>query len=219
MESPCVAAVGSRNPSKDRITRTRRLVRYQVADVFTIVSGLAAGFDRVAHETALEEGGQTIAVLGTPLSRTYPEENSSLQQRTAETCLVVSQVPFRRYESRDWQWNRGFFPGRNKTMSALGEATIMVEAEESSGTLIQAQAALRQGRGPFILDNCVRNPRLSWPERFRAKGAIKVKEYCDVQRHLPTGIPQDRRHLQPLCCHRVDRHSAFRFPVRYRRNW
>lgn len=93
MESPCGAVVGSRNPSQNGITRTRRLVRYLVADGFAIVSGLAAGIDRVAHETVPEEGGQTIAVLGTLLSRTCPKENSSLQQRIAETCLVVSQVP------------------------------------------------------------------------------------------------------------------------------
>ena len=190
-DSPCVAVVGSRNPSKDGIARTRRLVRCLVADGFTVVSGLAAGVDRVAHETALEEGGQTIAVLGTPLSRTYPKENSLLQQRIAETCLVVSQVPVQRYESRDWRWIRGFFPERNKTMSALSEATIIVEAGESSGTLIQAQAALRQGRRLFILDNCFRNPRLTWPERFRTKGAIKVREFGDIQRNLPAAIPEN----------------------------
>ena len=192
VESPCVAVVGSRNPSKGGIARTRRLVRSLVADEFTIVSGLAAGIDRVAHETALEAGGQTIAVLGTPLSRTYPRENSELQQRIAKTCLVISQVPVQRYESQDWRWNRGFFPERNKTMSALSKATIIVEAEESSGTLIQARAALQQARRLFILDNCFRNPRLTWPERFLAKGAIKVKDYDDVQRHLPAEIPENR---------------------------
>ena len=192
IESPCVAVVGSRNPSKQGIERTRRLVRLLVADGFTIVSGLAAGIDTVAHETALQEGGQTIAVLGTPLSRTYPKENSELQQRIVEKCLVISQVPVKRYESQDWRWNRGFFPERNKTMSALSKATIIVEAGESSGTLIQARAALQQNRKLFILDNCFRNTQLTWPSRFLAKGAIKIKEYDDVQRHLPTELPENR---------------------------
>ena len=64
------------------------------------------------------------------------------------------------------------FPERNKTMSALGEATITVEAGESSGTLMPAQAALWQSRSLFIRDNCFRNPRLNWQERLRTKGAI-----------------------------------------------
>ena len=192
VESPCVAVVGSRNPSREGIARTRRLVRLLVADGFTIVSGLAAGIDRVAHETALEAGGQTIAVLGTPLSRCYPRENSELQQQIAKTCLIISQVPVWHYESKDWRWNRGFFPERNKTMSALSKATIIVEAGESSGTLIQARAALQQERGLFILDNCFQNPRLTWPEQFLAKGAIKIKECDDVRRHFPAEIPENR---------------------------
>ncbi len=183
-ESPCVAVVGSRKPSPEGIARTRRLVRLLVNDEFTIVSGLAAGIDYTAHTTALDAKGLTIAVLGTPLSRTYPRENAELQKRIAETCLVISQVPVRRYESRDWRWNRRFFPERNKTMSALSKATIIVEAGEISGTLIHARAALRQNRKLFILDNCFRNPGLTWPARFEAKGAIRVREYDDIRRHL-----------------------------------
>ena len=69
-------------------------------------------------------------------------------------------------------------------MSALTEATIIVEAGETSGTLTQARAALQQGRKLFILDSCFRNPHLTWPARLEAKGAVRVREYGDVQRAL-----------------------------------
>jgi DNA processing protein len=184
VESRCVAVVGTRKPSPEGIVRTRRLVRELVKDQFTVVSGLAAGVDRVAHETAIECEGRTIAVIGTPLSHAYPRENADLQQRIARDFLLISQVPVRRYETQDYRMNRLFFPERNVTMSALTEATIIVEAGDTSGTLIQARAALQQGRKLFILDSCFRNPLISWPQKFADKGAIRVMDYNDIRHHL-----------------------------------
>ena len=84
--------------------------------------------------------------------------------------------------------NRLFFPERNVTMSALTEATIIVEAGDTSGTLIQARAALHQGRKLFILDSCFRNPSISWPQKFADKGAIRVMDYDDIRQHLSPQI-------------------------------
>lgn len=184
IDSRCIAVVGSREASAEGIARTRKLVRALVEDGYTIVSGLAAGVDTAAHETALEAGGRTIAVIGTPLSHTYPRENAKLQRRLADEYLVISQVPVSRYEKQDWRRNRAFFPERNVTMSALTVATIIVEAGETSGTLYQARAAVAQKRKLFILDSCFRNPKLTWPQRYAEKGAIRVKEYDDIRRHL-----------------------------------
>jgi DNA processing protein len=185
-ESRSVAVVGTRKPTPDGETRTRQLVRKLVKDGFTIVSGLAAGIDTVAHETAIEEGGRTIAVIGTPLSHTYPKDNAELQRKIASEYLLISQVPVRRYESQDCRMNRLFFPERNVTMSALTEATIIVEAGETSGTLIQARAALHQGRKLFILDSCFRRG-LKWPQKYADRGAIRVMDYDDIgQRLSPT---------------------------------
>jgi DNA processing protein len=184
-ESRSVAVVGTRKPSPDGISRTRRLVKELVKDRFTIVSGLAVGIDTVAHATALEAGGLTIAVIGTPLSYIYPRENTDLQRKIASEFLVISQVPVRRWERQDYRRNRLFFPERNITMSALTEATIIVEAGETSGTLIQARAALAQGRKLFILDSCF-GKGLKWPQRFADKGAIRVTDYDDIRRHLST---------------------------------
>ena len=182
--SRSVAVVGTRQPSPEGLLRTKRLVRNLVEDEFTIVSGLAAGIDRMAHETAMEENGRTIAVIGTPLCHSYPKQNAGLQQRIAEEFLVVSQVPVKRYENQDHSFNRSFFPERNITMSALTEATIIVEAGETSGTLGQGRAAIRQNRRLFILDSCFQDQRLTWPTNLEAKGAIRVKDYNDIQRVL-----------------------------------
>ena len=190
--SRSVAVVGTRNPSRDGLARTRRLVKELVKDELTIVSGLAAGVDTMAHETAIAEGGRTIAVIGTPLSHSYPRENADLQRHIAENFLIVSQVPVKRYEDQDYLSNRSFFPARNITMSALTEATIIVEAGETSGTLIQARAAIRQRRKLFVLDSCFRNPRLSWPATLEAKGAIRVRNYHDIRDSLPTAPNQNR---------------------------
>ncbi len=185
VSSRCVAVVGTRKPSDEGKARTKRIVRELVKDGFTVVSGLAAGVDTVAHETAIDAGGRTIAVIGTPLSHVYPRENAELQKRIASEFLVISQVPVCRYERQDYRMNRLFFPERNITMSALTEATIIVEAGETSGTLIQAKAALQQGRKLFILDSCFKKANLTWPHKLAEQGAIRVKDYEDVRRHLP----------------------------------
>lgn len=183
-ETKCVAIVGSRKVSQDGIQRTKQLARYLVKDGFTIVSGLAKGVDTEAHKTAIENNGNTIAVIGTPLYAYYPPENKELQNYISDHHLLLSQVPFLIYSRQDYRINRGYFPERNKTMSALTDATIIVEASDTSGTLIQARAAFYQGRKLFILDNCFRNKELSWPARFEKMGAIRVKSYEDIRRVL-----------------------------------
>jgi DNA processing protein len=188
VDSRCVAVVGTRKPSPEGIKRTQQLVRKLVKDDFTAVSGLATGVDTVVHETAIECDGRTIAVIGTPLSHTYPRDNVELQRRIARDFLLISQVPVRRYEAQDYRMNRLFFPERNVTMSALTEATIIVEAGDTSGTLIQARAALQQGRKLFILDSCFRNPSISWPQKYADKGAIRVMDYDDIRQHLSPQI-------------------------------
>ncbi len=185
VETRSVAVVGTRKPSDDGIARTRKLVKNLVADGYTIVSGLAKGIDTAAHTTAIEMGGKTIAVLGTPLNRVYPKENEALQKRIGEEFLVLSQVPVLRYlEAKDPRANRFFFPERNITMSALTLGTIIVEASETSGTLYQARAALDQRRKLFILDSCFQRDDITWPAKFAERGAIRVRDYDDIRRHL-----------------------------------
>ena len=125
-----------------------------------------------------------MAVIGTPISEVYPKENAELQRRIASEFLLVSQVPVLRYKSQGANWNRLFFPERNKTMSALTEATIIVEASETSGTLIQAKAALDQRRKLFILESNFSNPAITWPAKYERLGAIRVREFADIEREF-----------------------------------
>lgn len=184
-ESPRrIAVVGTRQVSAEGEARTRKLVRGLVEHDFTIVSGLAQGVDTIAHKTAIESGGKTIAVIGTPISEVYPRENAELQQQIARDFLLVSQVPILRYNAQSPRWNRLFFPERNKTMSALTQATVIVEAGETSGTLIQAKAALDQGRKLFILESNFSNPDITWPRRYEKLGARRVLTLEDILSEL-----------------------------------
>jgi DNA processing protein len=179
-----VAIVGTREPSEEGLRRTAKLASLLVRDGVTVVSGLAKGVDTMAHETAIKHGDRTIAVIGTPIDQVYPKENAQLQQRIAREHLLVSQVPVLVYSKRPPTVNRMFFPERNITMSALTQATIIVEAGETSGTLIQARAALKQSRKLFILESNFQNPKLTWPKRYEALGAIRVRDYEDIAAHL-----------------------------------
>lgn len=182
--TPAVAVVGTRKPSEEAVQRARHLARKLVEDGYTVVSGLAEGIDTAAHEAALEAGGQTIAVIGTPLGQVYPKSNAALQERIARDYLLISQVPVERYEAQNPRTNRFFFPERNKTMAALTEATVIVEAGETSGTLVQAREALRQKRKLFIMNSCFERGDLTWPARFAQEGAVRVHSYVDVRREL-----------------------------------
>ena len=110
LAAKAVAVVGTRTPSAEGIARTRKLVRALVEADFTIISGLATGIDTIAHLTAIEAGGRTIGIIGTPLSQTYPALNLPLQEHIAKEFLVISQVPFCRYSRQSPKLNRLVLP-------------------------------------------------------------------------------------------------------------
>ena len=168
-----LAVVGSRKPSEEGVQRATRLAKELVARDFAVVSGLATGIDTAAHTAALDAGGTTIAVIGTPLGEYYPKDNRDLQNHIAKQHLLISQIPVLRYEVQPFQQKRHYFPERNATMSALTEGTIIVEAGETSGTLTL-----------FILDSCFQNPAITWPARFEKQGAIRVREPSDIWKVL-----------------------------------
>jgi DNA processing protein len=191
-EAPGVAVVGTRNPSDEGAAYARRISAALVREGFTVVSGLAKGIDTAAHTAAIAAGGSTIAVIGTPLFDAYPKENSDLQDLIAEKHLLISQVPFLRYRNQHYKSNRLFFPARNVTMSALTKATVIVEAGETSGTLVQARAAINQGRKLFILESCFRRNDLRWPAKFESLGAIRVRSIADILENL-----KEEKHVVP----------------------
>lgn len=136
-----VAVVGSRRASPQRLEWTRPVTEALVAHDVTVVSGLALGIDTVAHRTALDLGGKTVAVLGTGLDQYAVSSNRGLQDEIGERGLLVSQFPTGSTP------NRSNFPRRNKTMALLSDATLVVEAAENSGTRHQGWEAIGSGWG------------------------------------------------------------------------
>ncbi len=180
LESRCVSIVGTRQATSNGLARARTLAAKLSQAGFTIISGLAEGIDTAALSSAMDAGGPVVAVIGTPIDGTYPKENAALQESIARKHLLISQVPFYRYKVEAFKMKRLYFPMRNETMSALSEATVIVEAGETSGTLTQARACLKQGRKLLILDSCFRNDSITWPRRFLEKGAIRVANLEDI---------------------------------------
>lgn len=182
--TPSVAIVGTRHPSEYGLKRARMLARLLVDEGYTIVSGLATGIDTAAHTAAIARGGNTIAVIGTAIDHQYPRENAALQEQIAREHLLISQVPVWRYSQQGPTGNRLFFPERNVTMSAITKATIIVEASDTSGTLIQARAALKQGRKLFILESCFQNSSITWPHKYEQQGAHRVRSFDEIREVL-----------------------------------
>jgi len=160
-----VSVVGSRKVSEAGIRRTRKLVKKLVDQHIIVVSGLAAGVDAAAHTAAIQAGGRTVAVLGTPLDKFYPASNNALQTQIMREHAVVSQFPL------GYPATPKNFPMRNRTMALLTDATVIVEAGEKSGTRHQGWEALRLGRDVFIMSNVAEDESLSWPQEMIAYGA------------------------------------------------
>jgi len=160
---PRVSVVGTRKPSSEGIEFAKRLVEELVKERVIVVSGLARGIDTVAHTTAIERGGRTVAVLGTPLDVSYPPENRSLQLRLMREHMVISQFPPGSPVSKK------NFPMRNRTMALISDATVIVEAKERSGVVYQGWECIRLGR-PLLINASL--ARASWVERMAERGAL-----------------------------------------------
>ncbi len=173
LESPCISIVGARKMTPEGQSRAHKLAK-QLSDKYTIVSGLAAGIDTEALQTAINYKKHVIAVIGTPIDRYYPPENKALQDRIAKENLLISQVPLYKYDHQPFNSKRCYFPERNVTMAALSDATIIVEASDSSGSHAQAKACFDQGKKLFILDSCFKNQAITWPRKYLEKGAYRV---------------------------------------------
>ncbi|MDR3311615.1 MAG: DNA-protecting protein DprA [Spirochaetaceae bacterium] len=175
-----ISIVGTRKISSEGIKRTQQLVRKLAQYDVAVVSGLARGTDTVALAAAIGYGLPVIGVIGTPIDRYYPKENRDLQERIATEYLLMSQVPFYKYEKQAFSSKKIYFVERDATMAAISDATIIVEASDASGTLFQARACIEQGRKLFILNSCFENPHIKWPAEYEKKGALRVRFIQDI---------------------------------------
>ncbi len=163
LDRPGVAIVGARKATREGVRRAEQLARDLARAGIVVVSGLAAGIDRAAHQSAIQNGGRTIAVVGTPLDKVYPKEHAELQELIYRDHLLVSQ----------FRWGDPFvpanFPERNRVMARLARATVIVEASDTSGSLHQAAESVLVGHPVFIAESVAKNPALKWPSRFIGK--------------------------------------------------
>jgi DNA processing protein len=168
LDGPAVSIVGTREVTEEGRGRARRLARELARVGVVVVSGLARGVDTAAHLGALEEKGNTVAVIGTPLDKVYPIENAELQEEIYHRHLLLTPFPAgdRVYPSN--------FPKRNRVMAAITDATVIVEASDTSGTLHQAAECGLLGRWLFIMKSVADNPSLKWPTKFIGKERVKV---------------------------------------------
>lgn len=161
-----VSVVGSRHYTPEGARFAVECAHMLVERGLSVIAGLAKGIDTFAHRTALNDGGRTVAFIGTGIDRQYPPENRDLQLEIEKRGLVLSQF---------WPGSpptKQSFPMRNALMSAYGAATIIADAGEHSGTRIQARQAQRHGR-PIIINRMVLN-KAQWARDLADKPGVYV---------------------------------------------
>lgn len=170
---PCLAVVGTRRASAYGKYATDRIVG-ELAEKFSIVSGLATGIDGYAHAAALNANGKTIAVLGSGLFNPSPVSNLKLFDDITKCGLVLSEYP------PDTHASEYTFPQRNRIISGLCKGVLVVEAAEKSGSLITANCALEQGRDVFAVPGDIDKARSIGTNKLLKQGAIPVTCASDI---------------------------------------
>ena len=186
-KAPRVSIVGTRRPSELGERRTARLARELCEHGVTVVSGLALGIDTVAHRTSIEARGRTIAVLGTPLDRVSPRSNCALQEEIGRNHLAISQFkPGTSVRPRN-------FPIRNRLMALISNASVIVEAGATSGTVSHGFEALRLGRPLFLLRSLADRLDLEWVGQIKEYGAQPLDDLEDLLEAIPPAGSDDAR--------------------------
>ncbi len=163
LAAPKVAIVGARNASGAGRTMAARLARDLAAAGYVIVSGLARGIDAAAHAASIDAG--TLGVFAGGLARPYPPENIALIESMAKSGALVSEMPLL------WEPRARDFPHRNRLVSGMSLAVVVVEAAERSGSLITARLANEQGREVFAVPGSPLDPRAGGTNRLLKSGA------------------------------------------------
>lgn len=174
LQEPQVAVVGARAASPSGLMAARQLGHDLASAGLTVVSGMARGVDGAAHAGALDGAGHTVAVLGCGADVVYPAEHAGLAQRIAETGAIVTELapgapPLRHH-----------FPLRNRIISGLARAVVVIEASQKSGSLITAKAALEQGRDVLAVPGAILAGRSRGCHALIRDGARLVDSADDI---------------------------------------
>lgn len=183
LKGPAVSIVGARKPSAYGRAVAEKLARDLASRGIVIVSGLARGVDSIAHWGALE-GGKTVAVLGSGLEKIYPRENHALFHKVIEQGAVVSEFPLKSPPL-------GFhFPNRNRIISGLSLAVVVVEATNRSGSLISARLALEQNREVMAVPGNITSDLSQGTNWLIKTGAKLVESWEDVAEELASPLKE-----------------------------
>jgi DNA processing protein len=177
-EPVAIAVVGARDATREGVA-----IAYQIGSDLAragavVVSGLARGVDAAAHAGALDAGGKTIAVLGTGIDRVYPSENQALHERIAAAGLLITEF------APGAPPNLFHFPQRNRIISGLSKAVVVVEAREKSGSLITARLAGDQGRDVMVVPGPTRSGQNRGGHALLRDGAKLVESAVDILQEL-----------------------------------
>ena len=186
-----LAIVGTRNVTNYGQRMARHLAEAAAYSSFVVVSGLAYGVDAAAHQAALDAGGESVSVLGGGLARIQPQEHVPLAREIARHGAVISEFPM------EYAPTRHSFPLRNRIISGLCRATLVVEAGLNSGSLITASYALEQGRTVFAVPGQADNPQAAGCNRLIRQNAILTETFDDILEEFDF-LPGFRRHENML---------------------
>ncbi len=169
-----LGVVGTRRPSNYGRLMTQRLCDELVRSGFTIISGMANGVDTISHRSALENGGRTYAIMGTPVNQIYPAGNRELAEQIIHNGAIISEfVP-------GSQSMKGNFPRRNRIISGMSLGTLVIEGSQSSGALITAKYATDQNRDVFAVPGDANRVQSEGPNQLIREGATLVTTAKDI---------------------------------------
>lgn len=171
---PSISVIGTRKPSNEAPQKLHFILAPLIHHQYTIVSGLAYGIDKYAHELTLKYGGKTIAVLGSGFHHLYPTAHEHIFNEIIEKGLVITEYP------PHIQAKRYHFPERNRIVSGLSRATLVIEAEERSGTNITVDHALEQGREVYAVPGSILNSQTVGCHKMIQQGAKLVMHANDI---------------------------------------
>lgn len=185
-----VAIVGTRAISPYGRQVTEELASTLAQNGITIVSGLARGVDAAAHNAALKAGGRSLGVLGSGVDKIYPPEHRALAEKMSEQGAILSDY------APGTPPDAANFPPRNRIISGLARAVIVIEAGESSGALITASFAAEQGREVFAVPGSIYSPNSKGPNRLIANGARPLLSPADLLNALDLTSNSERRQIR-----------------------
>jgi len=169
-----LAVVGTRKISSYGKLAIEKILKDLIPYHFIIISGLAFGVDTLSHKIALDEGGKTMAVLGTGLDRIFPAINRSLSEKIIQNGALISEYPLGTPPLKQ------HFPWRNRIISGLSPATLVIEAPEKSGALITANFALEQNRDVFAVPGSIFNKNSLGTNNLIKMGAKLISQAEDI---------------------------------------